>query len=150
MNTQVLKLINYLFCRENLLSDCIKGCFVVACTLCAFISLVWLREQIVMNGGPDWLEPQDNILAPLNIPPVGGGGIFGGGRNNPAPPEVLPADNPVSVFYFEFMIKCCLSWRLIVSLTSIGLKAISGQGTLPCKRFCNEDFPECFVRQPLE
>ncbi|CAB3989401.1 E3 ubiquitin- ligase MARCH6 isoform X1 [Paramuricea clavata] len=47
---------------ENLIPDCIKGCFVVACTLCAFISLVWLREQIVMNGGPAWLEPrEDNV-----------------------------------------------------------------------------------------
>ncbi len=36
----------------------------VACTLCAFISLVWLREQIVMNGGPVWLEPrEDNVEA---------------------------------------------------------------------------------------
>lgn len=48
------------FFSDNLFSDCIKGCFVVACTLCAFISLVWLREQIVMNGGPAWLEPQDD------------------------------------------------------------------------------------------
>ena len=28
----------------------------MACTLCAFISLVWLREQILHGGGPDWLE----------------------------------------------------------------------------------------------
>ena len=28
----------------------------VTCTLCAFISLVWLREQILHGGGPDWLE----------------------------------------------------------------------------------------------
>ena len=35
----------------------------MACTLCAFISLVWLREQIVMNGGPEWLEP--NVVDPL-------------------------------------------------------------------------------------
>lgn len=47
------------FCRENLASDCFHGCFVVTCTLCAFISLVWLREQILHGGGPDWLE-QDN------------------------------------------------------------------------------------------
>jgi hypothetical protein len=29
---------------------------VVTCTLCAFISLVWLREQIVHGGAPIWLE----------------------------------------------------------------------------------------------
>lgn len=33
-----------------------QGCFVVTCTLCAFISLVWLREQIVHGGAPIWLE----------------------------------------------------------------------------------------------
>ncbi|XP_064599110.1 E3 ubiquitin-protein ligase MARCHF6-like [Liolophura sinensis] len=43
---------------ENLLSDCFQGCFVVTCTLCAFISLVWLREQILHGGGPDWLEQE--------------------------------------------------------------------------------------------
>ncbi|ESO98358.1 hypothetical protein LOTGIDRAFT_213986 [Lottia gigantea] len=47
---------------ENLASDCFQGCFVVTCTLCAFISLVWLREQILHGGGPDWLE-QDNQQA---------------------------------------------------------------------------------------
>ena len=53
----------HFFGSENLFADCIRGCFVVACTLCAFISLVWLREQIVMNGGPDWLEP--NVVDPV-------------------------------------------------------------------------------------
>ncbi|ELT87335.1 hypothetical protein CAPTEDRAFT_168587 [Capitella teleta] len=46
---------------ENLVTDCFQGCFVVACTLCAFISLVWLREQILHGGDPDWLDP-DNPL----------------------------------------------------------------------------------------
>ncbi|CAE1167567.1 MARCH6 [Acanthosepion pharaonis] len=44
---------------ENIVSDCFQGCFVVTCTLCAFISLVWLREQILHGGGPDWLEHED-------------------------------------------------------------------------------------------
>ncbi|KAJ8012060.1 hypothetical protein DPEC_G00064760 [Dallia pectoralis] len=43
---------------ENLLADCLQGCFVVTCTLCAFISLVWLREQIVHGGAPQWLDQQ--------------------------------------------------------------------------------------------
>ncbi|XP_067651027.1 E3 ubiquitin-protein ligase MARCHF6-like [Haliotis asinina] len=61
---------------ENLASDCFQGCFVVTCTLCAFISLVWLREQILHGGGPDWLE-QDNQ-------PGGGQRNFldGGAMNN--------------------------------------------------------------------
>ncbi|XP_063778827.1 E3 ubiquitin-protein ligase MARCHF6 isoform X4 [Pseudophryne corroboree] len=49
---------------ENLLADCLQGCFVVTCTLCAFISLVWLREQIVHGGAPHWLE--HNHPQPLN------------------------------------------------------------------------------------
>lgn len=52
------------FNRENLLADCLQGCFVVTCTLCAFISLVWLREQIVHGGAPQWLE--QNQQQPLN------------------------------------------------------------------------------------
>ena len=31
-------------------------------TLLAFISLVWLREQILHGGGPDWLD-FDNLAA---------------------------------------------------------------------------------------
>ena len=39
-----------------MVTDILQGCFVVGCTLCAFISLVWLREQVLHGGGPDWLE----------------------------------------------------------------------------------------------
>lgn len=57
-------------CRENLLADCLQGCFVVTCTLCAFISLVWLREQIVHGGAPQWLEqhqpPPQNAAGQAN------------------------------------------------------------------------------------
>ncbi|XP_023678191.1 E3 ubiquitin-protein ligase MARCHF6-like isoform X1 [Paramormyrops kingsleyae] len=49
---------------ENLLADCLQGCFVVTCTLCAFIGLVWLREQIVHGGAPQWLE--QNLEQPPN------------------------------------------------------------------------------------
>ncbi|XP_074616038.1 E3 ubiquitin-protein ligase MARCHF6-like [Acropora palmata] len=75
---------------ENLFADCIRGCFVVACTLCAFISLVWLREQILMNGGPEWLEPNPNDAAPQAAPAnneaggaAGDAGQGGGGEENP-------------------------------------------------------------------
>lgn len=37
-------------------TDILHGSVVVLCTLCAFIGLVWLREQILHGGGPDWLE----------------------------------------------------------------------------------------------
>lgn len=45
-----------IFSTENLAADVFRGCFVVTCTLFAFIGLVWLREQILHGGGPDWLE----------------------------------------------------------------------------------------------
>lgn len=44
---------------ENIAPDLFRGCFVVTCTLFAFIGLVWLREQILHGGGPDWLERDD-------------------------------------------------------------------------------------------
>ena len=61
---------------ENIVSDILQGGFVVMCSLAAFISLVWLREQIISGGGPEWLEnigPQNNeTIDPLpgrNRPP---------------------------------------------------------------------------------
>ncbi|XP_022212455.2 E3 ubiquitin-protein ligase MARCHF6 [Drosophila obscura] len=48
-----------IFSMDNLPSDAFRGCFVVTCTLLSFIGLVWLREQILHGGGPDWLERDD-------------------------------------------------------------------------------------------
>ncbi|KAI5627944.1 E3 ubiquitin-protein ligase MARCH6 isoform X2 [Silurus asotus] len=77
---------------ENLLADCLQGCFVVTCTLCAFISLVWLREQIVHGGAPLWLEqnqqqPANPAGQPNEAPAAGNGGV----ENQAAP---APADPP--------------------------------------------------------
>uniref|UniRef100_A0A8C9RYV1 RING-type E3 ubiquitin transferase n=1 Tax=Scleropages formosus TaxID=113540 RepID=A0A8C9RYV1_SCLFO len=73
------------YCAENLLADCLQGCFVVTCTLCAFISLVWLREQIVHGGAPQWLE--QNQQQPANA----------AGPANQAPGAGLrPAENPAA------------------------------------------------------
>lgn len=47
------------FSPENLPTDAFRGLFVVTCTLLSFIGLVWLREQILHGGGPDWLERDD-------------------------------------------------------------------------------------------
>ncbi|XP_015434082.1 PREDICTED: E3 ubiquitin-protein ligase MARCH6 [Dufourea novaeangliae] len=54
---------------ENMSSDVFHGCFVVTCTLFAFIGLVWLREQILHAGGPDWLERDNVQLPPVDNPP---------------------------------------------------------------------------------
>lgn len=48
---------------ENLAKDVFSGCFVVTCTLFSFIGLVWLREQIMHGGGPDWME-RENLPIP--------------------------------------------------------------------------------------
>uniref|UniRef100_A0A2K6F1G9 RING-type E3 ubiquitin transferase n=1 Tax=Propithecus coquereli TaxID=379532 RepID=A0A2K6F1G9_PROCO len=82
--------------RENLLADCLQGCFVVTCTLCAFISLVWLREQIVHGGAPIWLEhaaPPFNAAGHhQNEAPAGGNGAENVAADQPANP---PAENAV-------------------------------------------------------
>jgi len=57
------------FSTENISSDVFHGCFVVTCTLFAFIGLVWLREQILHAGGPDWLERDNVQLPPVDNPP---------------------------------------------------------------------------------
>lgn len=62
-----------MFSTENLAADVFRGCFVVTCTLFAFIGLVWLREQILHGGGPDWLEREEangvNEEVPRAAPP---------------------------------------------------------------------------------
>ncbi|XP_041039740.1 E3 ubiquitin-protein ligase MARCH6 isoform X2 [Carcharodon carcharias] len=68
---------------ENLLADSLQGCFVVTCTLCAFISLVWLREQIVHGGAPQWLE-QNQAQPPNGV----------GQQNEAAAAPNAAAENP--------------------------------------------------------
>lgn len=58
-----------LLSMENLASDIFQGCFVVTCTLFAFAGLVWLREQILHGGGPDWLQRDNAGLPAEDAPP---------------------------------------------------------------------------------
>lgn len=44
---------------DNIPADIFHGCFVVTCTLLAFLGLIYLREQILHGGGPDWLEQDE-------------------------------------------------------------------------------------------
>lgn len=55
---------------DNIASDVFHGCFVVTCTLFAFIGLVWLREQILHGGGPEWLERENPpaVVDEVNVP----------------------------------------------------------------------------------
>lgn len=76
LSLQVLTLPLDMLSTENIGSDIFHGCFVVTCTLFAFIGLVWLREQILHGGGPDWLEREEGgwpagnqqLLAPQPAP----------------------------------------------------------------------------------
>lgn len=54
---------------DNLATDIFHGCFVVSCTLFAFVGLIWLREQILHGGGPDWLQ-RENLLLDNNQQPA--------------------------------------------------------------------------------
>lgn len=112
-----------MFSTENLAADVFRGCFVVTCTLFAFIGLVWLREQILHGGGPDWLErdegnnvheevprpappPQaDNLQEPLDEDPNGNNNDenFNNNNNNnvmdanlPFQEQEVPQHNPMN------------------------------------------------------
>ncbi|XP_044736435.1 E3 ubiquitin-protein ligase MARCHF6 isoform X2 [Chrysoperla carnea] len=95
---------------DNVASDVFHGCFVVTCTLFAFIGLVWLREQILHGGGPDWLE-RENAPPGGNVENNQDNGIIGDNNNvindnnanendanieaDQVPNEVVPpAENP--------------------------------------------------------
>lgn len=87
---------------ENLATDIFHGCFVVTCTLFAFVGLIWLREQILHGGGPDWLQ-RDNMVpvAREDPPPVVN-------NNIPEEIEIAVANNivEVSVFFFVCIFLC--------------------------------------------
>ncbi|KAL3988012.1 uromodulin [Sarotherodon galilaeus] len=85
---------------QNLLADCLQGCFVVTCTLCAFISLVWLREQIVHGGAPQWLEQNQPPLVPNqpNGPAPANQGVGGNAAANAQDPaDAEAAQNPAEL-----------------------------------------------------
>lgn len=70
---------------ENILVDIVQGGFVVLCSLAAFISLVWLREQILTGGGPDWLEnvQANPIIVNNNVNNMNNADNAAGAVNNP-------------------------------------------------------------------
>ena len=85
---------------ENIVSDILQGGFVVLCSLAAFISLVWLREQILSGGGPEWLENlarQNNNNQQQQQQNVNNNG---GGDNvvNPEQRQRQPQANQVGLF----------------------------------------------------
>ena len=81
-------------CRENLASDALQGTFVVLCSLCVFISLVWLREQLVHGGIPVWLQNNPQAAAAA-------------ANNAAGPPAADPANNQQVQ-----MISCCIKTKL--------------------------------------
>merc|ERR1711884_890324 len=87
--SSILSLPINVFSTENITSDILQGCAVVTLTLLAFIGLVWLREQILHGGGPEWLEME---AAALQGPPVRGN-LFEVPQNQVEPEEMPIADN---------------------------------------------------------
>ncbi|XP_022903950.2 E3 ubiquitin-protein ligase MARCHF6 [Onthophagus taurus] len=59
--------IEVIITTENIAGDIFHGCFVVTCTLFTFIGLVWLREQVLHGGGPNWLGENENVPENENI-----------------------------------------------------------------------------------
>ncbi|XP_016990903.1 E3 ubiquitin-protein ligase MARCHF6 [Drosophila rhopaloa] len=87
-----------IFSMENLAADAFRGCFVVTCTLLSFIGLVWLREQILHGGGPDWLERDDAPLQaaaanPAPAPVAEAAPLPQDDNNNGDAPQDVPMDN---------------------------------------------------------
>lgn len=76
---------------ENIAADIFHGCFVVTCTLFAFVGLIWLREQILHGGGPDWLQ-RDNGAGMLEqqVPvPMGNNNIPEENENNAEANDII-------------------------------------------------------------
>ncbi|EDV96814.1 E3 ubiquitin-protein ligase MARCHF6 [Drosophila grimshawi] len=95
-----------IFSMDNLTVDSFRGCFVVTCTLLAFIGLVWLREQILHGGGPDWLERDEAPAAaaaaaaaavPAPVPAAAPAAVVPEAaqddNNNGDAPQDVPMDN---------------------------------------------------------
>ncbi|XP_076322286.1 LOW QUALITY PROTEIN: E3 ubiquitin-protein ligase MARCHF6-like [Tachypleus tridentatus] len=83
---------------ENLIADSFYGCCVVTCTLCAFISLVWLREQILHGGGPEWLEQeQDPPLMPQPLAVADGDLVLVPANNNVNDQQLPPVEGAAEV-----------------------------------------------------
>ena len=90
-------------CSDNITTDILQGCAVVTLTLLAFIGLVWLREQIVHGGGPDWLDMDFDAPANNNnnnnnnanlaqIQPLVGRDAMLNGQHQPPAPQLPIAE----------------------------------------------------------
>ncbi|XP_042908641.1 E3 ubiquitin-protein ligase MARCHF6 isoform X2 [Parasteatoda tepidariorum] len=87
--SSIISLPGDLLSTENVFSDSLYGCCVVTCCLCAFISLVWLREQILHGGGPEWLENEQEALHNAADQPV----EFANNNLQANAPAINPPDN---------------------------------------------------------
>jgi len=70
---------------ENIFTDCLLGVVVVALSVGGFIMILWLREQIYIHGGPEWLNEQEDNVQPFQIE-VFIANLLGNIREPPAPP----------------------------------------------------------------
>ena len=74
---------------EDIVLDCLFGAVVVGVSIGGFILILWLREQIILHGGPEWLNANDQELHFLQFDNIIRN-IFGRGLDQPQP---VPFEN---------------------------------------------------------
>merc|ERR1712142_557039 len=83
---------------EDILLDCLFGAIVVGVSIGGFILILWLREQIILHGGPEWLNANDQEFHFFQFNNVLRN-IFGRGLDQQQPlqfqanPNVIPNNN---------------------------------------------------------
>ncbi|KAK6029201.1 zinc finger, C3HC4 type [Ostertagia ostertagi] len=64
---EILVLPLSIFRTEHIFPDVFKGCFLLIIFICTFISLVWLREQIIHGGPHDFLNIEQADAIPNGV-----------------------------------------------------------------------------------
>jgi len=81
---------------EDILFDCLFGAIVVGVSIGGFILILWLREQIILHGGPEWLNANDQELRFFQVDNIIRN-VFGRGNLNRQRPIPDPNDLDVAV-----------------------------------------------------
>lgn len=77
---------------ESIFMDCVFGALVVSVSIGGFIMLLWLREQVVVHGVPNWLNDQDPEVQGFRFIAIFRN-LFG---NRPEQPQEPPQENLVA------------------------------------------------------
>ncbi|KAI6178434.1 RING-CH-type domain-containing protein [Aphelenchoides besseyi] len=91
-----------LFSTDNLLPDISKGLFIASLFICAFIALVWLREQVNVGGPADMFNlPAAQNDEASDVPPVIPMQAFEPANNEPADAQANQEDNAIALLAVE-------------------------------------------------